>query len=84
MKLTKTYLYNQSFLLSSILFSFDKFKKDVLNEHKDLKFISLNIILLNEEHSLHLIKEFKTNILNKNQSKLNIKINIKSKHNFKI
>ena len=65
MNLTKSYLYNQSLQLSTILLSFDKFKKDVLIEYKDVKYISLNIELLNEEYSLQFIKEFKTNILNK-------------------
>ncbi len=70
----KTYPYNQSINLVTIWNLFDKFKFDVKKENKNIKFISLNINLINDTSLLCLIENLKTNILNKNHPKLTIQL----------
>lgn len=72
----KSYPYHQSLNLSDILFNFEIFKKQVQKENKQLKYISLNISLINvsENETLQFIEQFKVHILNKNHKQLSYKI----------
>ena len=75
----KTYLYNQTLNFSQVLSRFNKFKQDVLKEQPNIKYITLNIQLLNEQSILHLVDDLKLNLLAKHHDTLNAQVKRKIK-----